>query len=115
MKRKSSPIAFNLFTLILILSHNNQVFGQLDRSFTIGISIPEVLSFGYLDQFSKRWQACLRVGFSPAKTWPFEKDGIMITGSASLYYHFAGKSKFSELPTWFVRMGVSYYVDDQID
>ena len=90
--------AFIPITLLLILL-NLHTTAQNNFKTSIGIGLFELINLGF-DYHFKQSEAGLSIG-----TWPTELNGLSLT--CNYYYHFAGKSRFSEVRPWFVRAGIN--------
>jgi len=99
MMKTTSILSRVILFAVLILSVN-QAFPQSKFEISGGFGFPDVLNLGikYGNKF--------RVGIHQSIWYP---DGYGGPTSIVIYYHFGGKSKFSERPPWYCFGGLGYY------
>lgn len=82
--------------------------GQGKMSFSIGLGFPETLNAGLKARLNQS-QLGLNIGF-----WPANNEGFIFTWEnvfsicGDYYYHFAGKSVYSDLKPFYFRAGLNY-------
>lgn len=92
---KSCLIKFCV-TIVWFTVFNNIAFSQGKFEFSVGYGVPEALNIK--TKYGTNIQIGLCQVISPGFIdWPLE---------AEIYYHFAGKSKFTEQKTWYLIAGM---------
>ncbi len=105
MRDKVKHVFFMIMIVTFSFSFVDQGFGQGKVNISAGIGISELLNIGVryqLDQF----QIGLSVGSLPLK------DESIISVLGDVRYHFAGLSRFSDLRSWYARIGLNYLRDE---
>jgi len=91
-----------IITLILVLFYI-QSTAQSNFKISTGIGLMELINMG-VDYQIKQSEVGINIG-----TWPNQINGFSFM--ANYYYHFAGKSRFSDVRPWYVRAGMSLLRD----
>lgn len=96
-----------LVFILIVLSNTNQLRGQEKVTISFGVGFPETLNIGARYQLEQS-QLGLSIG-----TWPSSGDWLfnwksLVSLSGDFYYHFGCKSKYSDLPPWYGRIGLDY-------
>jgi hypothetical protein len=103
MKRSILKLQILLLGLLLM---NNPIFSQSKFELSGGFGIPELLNV------KARYGHNLQVGASIGLLGPFEWYGGNVwdwSCTAEILYHFAGKSKYTEQPTWYLSGGLGIH------
>jgi hypothetical protein len=95
--------------IVLIISIN-QVFSQSKFEISGGLGVPEY------DNLKIRYGQNIQVG-ACVHFWYDKGGGIFReyyswSSALEILYHFAGKSKYVEQPTWYLLGGLGYYHND---
>lgn len=111
---KSSICWFRSILLIVLILFVNKVFSQGKFELSGGLGVPEY------NNLKLRYGQNLQVG-ACVHYW-YDKGGGIFSDyyswsfSAEILYHFSGKSKYVEQPTWYLLAGLGYYhIDLLID
>ena len=110
MKIKVKAVSITLLMVILLFCSAIQMFGQKKVNISAGIGFPQALNVGIRYQLNQS-QIGLSIG-----TWPSSDKVVLgffdweslVSLSGDYYYHFGGKSKFSDLPPWYGKVGLDY-------
>lgn len=97
-----------LVFISIVLSNTNQLSGQEKVSISAGIGFPETLNIGTRYQLNQS-QIGLSIG-----TWPSSGNWLfgwksLVSLSGDFYYHFGGRSIYSDLAPWYGRIGLDYF------
>lgn len=84
------------------------MFGQKNLNISGGVGFPETINIGIRYQIPDQSQIGLSIGTWPSPGgWLFNwKSLVSLTGD--FYYHLGDSSKFSEMPPWYIRIGLNY-------
>jgi len=85
------------------------VAGQERTKVTLGFGIPELINIGFRTQINQS-EAGLSLGFFPPEedSWVISWEK-MFSVCGDYYFHFAGKSRFSDLRPFYARAGLNYW------
>lgn len=102
------PVIYILFILSLLVSTSRQLAAQKKEIISFGVGFAETINLGFRFQVKQQSQIGISIG-----TWPSPDDWLfdwksLISLSGDYYYHFGGKSRFSELAPWYFRTGMDY-------
>ncbi len=88
--------------LFLICFQSKPAMGQGKTLITTGVGVPEFLNVGLMHQF-KQIQLGLTLG-----TLPGARREYYLSISGDIYWHFAGKAKFTKLKPWYGKFGLNW-------
>ena len=81
-----------------------QIYGQGKVNISVGFGVPELIHVGLHKQLNQT-QIGFSIGFIPKK-----KSILSVSGNA--YYHFGGTSNLSGIRPWYVRLGLTYFREE---
>jgi hypothetical protein len=111
---KSSICWFRSILLIVLILPVNKVFSQSKFELSGGLGVPEYNNLKL--RYGKNLQVGACVHFWYDKGGGIFSEYYSWSFSAEILYHFAGKSKYAEKPTWYLLVGLGYYhIDLLID
>ena len=102
---RPSTLALKIFISIGSILIGYQGFSQGKFELSGGVGIPELINMKI--NYGQDIQAGASVGFLTIE-W-FGETVVDWTVSAEILYHFAGKSKFVEQPTWYISGELGYF------
>jgi hypothetical protein len=107
MKNNVKTLSHSLVFVAILLFHN-QLSGQEKISISAGVGFSETLNIGMRYQLNQS-QIGLSIGtWPPSGDWLFDWKSL-VSLSGDFYYHFGGKSEYSDLSPWYVRIGLDYF------
>lgn len=98
-----------LYVLLLIslfsFCGTNKLYAQENVDISAGVGLPELINLGVRFQFPQ-----VQVGLSGGILPAGGENSIAVVGD--FFYHFAGKSVFSDRRPWYGRVSLGYLRDD---
>jgi hypothetical protein len=94
-----------IFISVVPIIYSFQGFSQGKFELSGGVGIPELINMKL--KYGQNIQVGASAGFLPIE-W-FGETVVDWTVSTEISYHFAGKSKFVEQPTWYISGELSYF------
>jgi len=108
MKNKMKTLSRIILLIAFLFNSGGKIFGQDKVNLSLGIGWTEVINLGIKYQILNQAQIGLNFGWYPET----EANGWLLSIQGNFYYHFFGKSKFSDLHPWYGRIGLNYLRDD---
>jgi len=107
MKNNVKRLGRGIMFIMIVLSYANQLSGQDKVSISAGVGFLETMNVGVKYQINQS-QIGLSIGtwFPSSNSYLYWKSLVSISGD--YYYHFGGKSQYSDLHPWYARIGVDY-------
>jgi hypothetical protein len=102
---RPSTLALKIFISIGSIIYGYQGFSQGKFELSGGVGIPELINMKL--NYGQNIQVGASMGFLPME-W-FGETVVDWTFSTEISYHFAGKSKFVEQPTWYISGELGYF------
>jgi hypothetical protein len=111
---KTSPVLLRTILFVILILSVTQAFPQGKFEISGGLGLPDFYNVKFKYGQNIQVGACLHY-------WHYRSSGIFSayndwSCAAEVTYHFSGKSKYVEQPTWYLLGGLGYYhIDYLID
>jgi hypothetical protein len=112
MFRKYKYVFLILLITALLIIPDNELSGQKKGAVCFGIGFPELLNAGVKYNISGQTAIGTSLGW-----WPPSTPGIiswtnLFSISGDLFYHFGGKSEYTEIRPWYFRMSINCIMEE---
>jgi len=99
---KTSTLTLKIILLAGFILSDNPVFSQGKFEMSVGVGFPEMINLKI------KYGKDIQIGLCQS-LWPVFHNVPIGPTAAEIYYHFAGKSKFTEQPTLYLLGGLGYF------